>query len=102
MAGNGAKRIIDQTIDYPESDRFAHISVWSVPESEAYPEGIKYSMHYGNKAGDTILRYDNAHPETKGHERHVGEDIDGDYEYPGSYVEVLQRFRREVNEYEQD
>ncbi len=68
-----------------------------VPESEAYPEGVKYSMHYGTSDGTTILRYDNAHAE-KGHERHTqaGTDI---VEFTG-WRELFERFRTEVQTHE--
>jgi hypothetical protein len=33
---------------------------WQVPESEDYPEGLKYSFQYMDADGDTILRYDNS------------------------------------------
>jgi hypothetical protein len=48
---------------------------------DAYPSGWRYTFHYGSlTAGPetlddgTIRRYDNAHEETKGHERHVAPD----------------------------
>ena len=41
-------------------------------EAEAYPSGWDYSLHFGEVGGDTVLRYDNAHERTKGHERHAG------------------------------
>lgn len=62
-----------------------------------YPSGWRYSLHYGTMDGETILRYDNAHGRTKGHERHTGdgprarESID----FPGMDA-LLRRFYREV------
>jgi hypothetical protein len=98
VTGDEATLILRDTIDYPE-DRIVRITVWSVPESDAYPDGIKYRLHYGTTAGETILRCDNSHAETKGHERHTADDVET-YEYPGDYVTLLDRFREEVEEYE--
>lgn len=46
---------------------------WQVPESEDYPEGVKYSFQYMDADGDTLLRYDNAphHPDIGQHHRHT-------------------------------
>lgn len=65
-----------------------------------YPSGWKYSLHYGTVDDETILRYDNAHERTKGHERHSGDDRDSRerIDFPGMYV-LLRRFYREVDEY---
>ena len=45
------------------------ITAYEVPTSDRYPEGIKYSMQYGNAAGETIIRYDNFpdHPDAAHH-----------------------------------
>jgi hypothetical protein len=102
MTGDGATRLIDEAIDYPKTGRIVRIQVWAVPESEAYPDGIKYRMHYGTTIGETILRYDNSHAETKGHERHTTDGVDADYEYPSDYRTLLERFREEVDEHEHD
>lgn len=40
-------------------------------DDEKYPSGWDYTLHYGTLDGDTLLRYDNAHERTKGHERHT-------------------------------
>lgn len=100
MTGDDATLLLNESIDYPETGRLVRINVWSVPESDAYPDGIKYRLHYGTTDGETILRYDNAHPRTKGHERHTSDGIDPDYEYPGEYTALLQRFRKEVKTHE--
>lgn len=41
-------------------------------EGGQYPSGWDYSLHLGEVGGDTVLRDDNAHERTKGHERHTG------------------------------
>jgi len=65
-------------------------------DAEAYPCGYDYALHYGTTDGETLLRYDNAHERTKGHERHT---VDGDerIEFPGMY-ELVRRFYAEVEE----
>lgn len=62
----------------------------------AYPSGWRYSLHYGTTGGETIIRYDNAHETTKGHERHVGEQAKL-IDFPGM-EELYDRFLREVEQ----
>lgn len=50
------------------------IRVLRVPESDTYPEGVKYAFHCSEKGATTpVVRYDNHHGV---HERHVGEDVE--------------------------
>jgi len=73
-------------------DEIVRIRILRVPESDTFPEGIKYAFHYGRKDGDDpILRYDNHHGT---HERHVGEDVE-EIEFPGVET-LLQQFVREL------
>jgi len=71
-------------------------------ESEAYPSGWRYALHYGATDPDavdaqtlddgTIRRYDNSHEDTKGHERHVAPDSEPEpVEFPGM-VSLYERF----------
>ncbi|WP_135827699.1 toxin-antitoxin system TumE family protein [Halorussus halobius] len=62
----------------------------------AYPSGWRYSLHYGTKDGETIVRYDNAHEATKGHERHVDEQVTI-IDFPGM-MELYDRFLRDVED----
>lgn len=79
------RRIVD--------DRYViRVRILAVPRSEDYPEGVKYSMHYGTLDGDTILRYDNAHGR---HERHRGTERE-DIEFPG-FETLYRRFSREID-----
>lgn len=73
-------------------DEIVRIRVLRVPESEKFPDGIKYAFHYGRKeSNDPILRYDNHHGV---HERHTGPDV---VEIDAPDVEtVLRRFIREL------
>jgi hypothetical protein len=63
---------------------------------EQYPSGWDYSLHLGTLDGETILRYDNAHERTKGHERHAGADVER-IEFPGMLT-LYDRFKREATE----
>jgi len=52
--------------------------------------------HLGEIGGDTILRYDNAHERTKGHEHHTRDDVET-IQFPGMLL-LYDRFKREVEE----
>lgn len=98
---NRVEKVVDFTLDYPESGRIVAVNVLLVPDSDEYPSGVKYSMHYGEKGGDTpIIRYDNAHEATKGHERHTPEGVE-EVDFHG-WRQLLDRFIREVRTHEQD
>ncbi|MFB6362105.1 MAG: DUF6516 family protein [Halobacteriales archaeon] len=96
VGGGGTELVVDTHLDL-SGDRFARVMVRLVPESETYPEGVKYSMHYGTYDGETILRYDNAHA-TKGHERHTPDGTE-EIDFPG-WRELFARFRNEVTDHE--
>ncbi|MFH1587201.1 MAG: DUF6516 family protein [Candidatus Diapherotrites archaeon] len=49
---------------------FIEYRIYSVPESEDFPDGVKYSMNFVIKE-ECVLRYDNERG--KGHHRHLGE-----------------------------
>jgi hypothetical protein len=63
---------------------------------EKYPSGRDYGLHLGEVGGDTILRYDNAHERTKGHERHTQDGVEI-IEFPGMLT-LYNRFKRDVEE----
>lgn len=99
MAGDeDAVKVLDVTRDFGE--RFAAVRAWRVPESERYSDGIKYSMQYGNAAGETILRYDNFpdHPDAASHHRHAADGTVEDVEYDGLRP-LFERFKREVTDH---
>lgn len=62
-----------------------------------YPSGWDYSLHLGEVGGETILRYDNAHPESKGHERHTRDGNETNRDFPGM-KRLYQTFIDEVTE----
>ena len=77
-------------------DHVINVVILRVPESEKYPEGWKYRMHFGTRDGETIVRYDNSHGV---HERHSIGDADPEHiEFPGP-DELLARFERDVREH---
>jgi len=59
-----------------------------------YPSGWDYSLHLGEVGGDTVLRYDNAHERTKGHERHTGDEVEV-IDFPGMLA-LYDRFKTEA------
>lgn len=63
---------------------------------DTYPSGWSYNLHFGKVGGDTIVRYDNAHERTKGHERHTRDGVEY-IEFPGMLA-LYDRFKREVDE----
>lgn len=70
------------------------VRVLSVPESEKFSGGVKYRLHYGTDAGETVIRYDNSHGR---HERHTPDGLDENYEFPG-YDAVQRRFWKGVEQ----
>ena len=75
-----------------------------------YPPGACYALHYGvadpadplddvewpiGSQQGTMLRYDNDHGDGT-HHRHIGGDLDSEYEFPGSVAAVYDRFFRET------
>lgn len=67
------------------------VKALAVPESEKFPEGVKYRMHYGTLDGETILRYDNSHGR---HERHSCGEREA-IDFPG-LESLYRRFVREI------
>lgn len=65
-------------------------------EADKYPSGWDYGLHLGEVGGDTILRYDNAHEGTKGHERHTRNGVEV-IQFPGMLT-LYDRFKREAEE----
>lgn len=101
MADESAERIVSFTRDF--GDRFVDVTVSRVPESQRYPDGIKYSMQYGNAAGETILRYDNFpdHPGAPPHHAHRPDGSVEGIEFEGVRP-LLERFKNDVNEHGND
>lgn len=92
MASDDVEVVLDRERE-TEDGNVVRVKAMRVPESEEFPEGVKYRFHYGTLAGDTILRYDNSHGV---HERHTEDDLE-EIEYPdGGLVELYDRFLDEI------
>lgn len=87
--------LVQYTDEY-EDGTIERVFVRTTTDS-AYPSGWRYSLHYGTKDGETIVRYDNSHEDTKGHERHTSKGVDF-IDFPGMR-ELLGQFYREVEEF---
>lgn len=99
MAGDDeAELLVAVTRDF--GDRYAEISAYRVPRSDRYPEGVKYSMQYGNAAGETIIRYDNFpdHPDAARHHKHCTDGSVEPVEFDG-LGPLFERFKAEVIEH---
>ncbi|MDZ7746061.1 MAG: DUF6516 family protein [Halobacteriales archaeon] len=83
-------------LEYTERYENGHIESVTVRKTDAaaYPCGYDYSFHYGTTNGETILRYDNAHEQAKGHERHTSDGVER-IDFPGIRA-LYDRFRREI------
>ena len=64
--------------------------------ADQYPSGWDYSLHLGEIGGETVLRYDNAHERTKGHERHTRDGVEH-IDFPGMLA-LYDRFKREAED----
>ena len=86
----------------PDGSRYEMVA-WAVPESDEFPEGLKYSFQYMDAAGETLLRFDNApyHLDVGRHHRHTPEGEIESLEYTG-LPDLIEQFQTEVTElYEQ-
>lgn len=81
-----------------ESGLVENVVLRRTDNTETYPSGWKYTLHLGTFEGLTLLRYDNAHEGTKGHEQHTpAGDVD-DIGFPG-IEERLVEFWATADEY---
>ena len=92
MGPGGDVRVLEDTTRHVPDGMVLRVRVLAVPESEKFPDGVKYRLHYGTVDETTLVRYDNSHDE---HERHTREGLDEGYEFPG-YDAVQERFWAEV------
>lgn len=93
MAPDDVRVVADTERRFEDGD-ILRVRVLSVPESEKFPAGVKYRLHYGTDDGETVIRYDNSHA---CHERHTPGGLDEDYEFPG-YDAVQRQFWQEVEQ----
>ena len=72
--------VLRDEIDAYDDGTVARVRVLAVPESDRFPDGLKYAFHYGEAgAGDPIIRFDNHHGT---HELHIDAQTFG-IEFPG-------------------
>ena len=95
MAPDADVRVLEDTERRFEDGTVLRVRVLAVPDSEKFPDGVKYRLHYGTEGGKTLIRYDNSHGV---HERHVPTGVDEDYEFPG-HDAVQERFWDEVEQF---
>jgi len=76
-----------------DGDYVIRVKIMRVPESEKFPEGVKYRLHFGTVNDETVVRYDNSHGV---HERHEGDEVEH-INFPG--IEALvERFEANVDD----
>jgi hypothetical protein len=62
--------VLEDEIEAYADGTVARVRVLSVPESDRFPEGLKYAFHYGEAGAEhPIIRFDNHHGV---HELHLG------------------------------
>jgi len=84
---------------YTEEEKIVKVRI-ATTDDNAYPSGWRYALHYGTINGETILRYDNAHEDTKGHEKHTGDGVEK-IDFPGMmplYEQFLERVRTDLDD----
>jgi len=91
---SGDGRVVEDTERRFEDGDILRVRVLSVAESEKFPDGVKYRLHYCTDDDETIIHYDNSHGH---HERHTPGGFDEDYEFPG-YDAVQRQFWHEVEQ----
>jgi hypothetical protein len=95
MASDGDVRVLEDTKRRFEDGTVLRVRVLSVPESEKFPDGVKYRLHFGTEDETTLIRYDNSHGV---HERHTEDGLDEDHEFLG-YDVIQERFWAEVKQF---
>lgn len=93
------------TVIYEDSDTFTdgtryEMIATAVPESDNYPEGVKYRFQYMADDGRTLLRFDNFpdHPGVTRHHCHTPDGVYDDIEYT-SLRDHVQRFYNEMDDH---
>ena len=72
--------VLQDEISAYDDRTVARVRVLEVPESDRFPDGIKYAFHYGEAgASDPIIRFDNHHGP---HELHLDTET-FDIDFPG-------------------
>lgn len=71
--------VLEDDIQAYDDGTVVRIRILDVPDSDQYPEGVKYAFHYGEAGADEpIIRFDNHHGP---HELHIaGQVFEIEYE----------------------
>lgn len=80
-----------------EAGLVENVVIRRTTDTDAYPSGWKYTLHLGTLQDLTLIRYDNAHEDTKGHELHTAAG-ETDVEFPG-LEELIVEFWTNADEY---
>lgn len=85
----GSTVIYEDEATFDEGSRYEMIAT-SVPQSDDYPEGVKYRFQYMAPDGQTRLRFDNFpdHPNVDRHHYHTPDGVYDDIEYTGLKAHV--------------
>ncbi|WP_132061039.1 toxin-antitoxin system TumE family protein [Halorussus amylolyticus] len=93
------------TVIYEDSDTFDdgtryEMIATAIPESDEYPDGVKYRFQYMAENGRTLLRFDNFpdHPDVDRHHYHTPEGVYDDIEYSSLKAHV-QAFYEKIDDY---
>ena len=72
--------VLEDEIQAYDDGTVVRIRILDVPDSDQYPEGVKYAFHYSEAGADEpIIRFDNHHGP---HELHIGGQV-FEIEYDG-------------------
>jgi hypothetical protein len=83
---------------YVEAGLVESVTLRPTTDTNTYPSGWKYSLHLGTLEDLTLIRYDNAHEVTKGHEQHTAVTDENDVAFPGAEP-LLVEFWASADEY---
>lgn len=73
---------LERRYTYVEAGLVENVVVRWTNDFDTYPSGWRYTLHLGTLEDLTLIRYDNAHEDTKGHELHTATS-DSNVEFPG-------------------
>lgn len=92
-----ATKVLEVAERFPKNDTYVEVKAYSVPASDRYSEGIKYSMQYGTTGGKTLVRYDNFpdHPDAAKHHKHTADGAVEPVDFEG-VRSLFERFKMEV------
>lgn len=93
----GSSVVFEDSDTFADGTRYEMIAT-AVPESNDYPEGIKYRFQYMDEEGQTLLRFDNFpnHPGVGRHHYHTPDGVFDDVEYT-SLRDHIQSFYEDVD-----